>query len=131
MSIRHLLLALSLCGGLSANAQHCSGGAGGGMDATGNDCNDPTAVVESDAVLTIRRDAMSAYRIGDFKRAATLFQTAAEQGDQRSAETLALMHRYGPTVFGAGFVADAKMARHWATKAAEAKARTRVALIGD
>ena len=128
MSIRHLLLALSLCGGLSANAQHCSGGAGGGMDATGNDCNDPTAIVESDSVRASRTEAMSAYRIGDFKRAAALFQVAAEQGDQRSAETLALMHRYGPSVFGVGFVSDAKMARYWATKAAEAKARTRVAL---
>jgi TPR repeat protein len=96
------------------------------MDATGNDCNDPAAV-ESDTVRANRRDAMFAYRIGDFKRAAALFQVAAEQGDQRSAETLALMHRYGPSVFGAGFVADAKMARYWAARAAEAKARTRVA----
>jgi TPR repeat protein len=131
MSIRNLMLALSLCGGLSANAQHCSGGANGGMDATGNDCNEPAAAVESDAVRANRRDAMAAYRIGDFKRAAALFQVAAEQGDQRSAETLALMHRYGPSVFGAGFVADAKMARYWATKAAEAKARTRIALTSD
>jgi TPR repeat protein len=131
MSIRHLLLALSLCGGLSANAQHCSGGANGGMDATGNDCNEPAAVVESEKVRTSRHDAMAAYRIGDYKRAAALFQVAAEQGDFRSAETLALMHRYGPSVFGAGFVADAKMARYWATKAAEAKTRMRVVALSD
>jgi TPR repeat protein len=97
------------------------------MDATGNDCNDPPrAVVETDAIKTSRSDAMAAYRIGDFKRAAALFQVAADQGDQKSAEILALMHRYGPAVFGAGFVADAKMARYWAGRAAHAKTRTLV-----
>jgi TPR repeat protein len=127
MAFRTLLCVLPLAGSLAVNAQVCSGGTGGGMDATGNDCNDPSSIAEPKAVATNRQDAMAAYRIGDFKRAAALFEIAAEKGDLRSAEILALMNRYGPAVFGAGFVSDAKMARYWAGRAAEVKARQRLA----
>lgn len=127
MNIRPVMIVMSFCCALSVDAQVCSGGADGGMDATGSDCNNPAGALESEDIRSSRRDAMAAYRIGDFKRAAALFEVAAVQGDPRSAETLALMHRYGPSVFGAGFVADAKMARYWAARAAEAKARTRLA----
>ena len=128
MTLRILCCVLSLTAGVGANAQVCSGGTNGGMDATGNDCNDAASVSVASPANENRREAMAAYRMGDFKRAAALFRTAADEGDLRSAETLAMMQRYGSAVFGAGFVADAKMARHWEAHVAAAKARTRLAL---
>lgn len=46
MNQHHVLIAVAilvLAG--SAQAQECSGGSDGGMDATGNDCNQPPAIV--------------------------------------------------------------------------------------
>ncbi len=39
-----LLLIAATCFSLSAHAHDCSGGANGGMDATGNQCNDAAAI---------------------------------------------------------------------------------------
>lgn len=48
MTSRMLRLAIVVCalgafGSAQANSEQCSGGANGGMDATGNECSDPGA----------------------------------------------------------------------------------------
>lgn len=46
MNLRHTLTAAAaLVFAAAVQAHDCSGGAEGGMDATGNQCNDPAAVV--------------------------------------------------------------------------------------
>jgi len=131
MTIRHLLCALSILAACSANAQVCSGGAGGGMDATGNQCNEPErnaaeAPDAADAMHPARRAATVAYESGHYARAAELFRVAAEQGDVRSAEALALMHRFRSKMYGAGFATSPKLAGYWAAKATEGRSRTTV-----
>ena len=128
MSIRHVLCAMALIAGTHAGAQVCSGGSGGGMDATGNDCNTPPAASAAaepsrNAALDYRTQAIAAYESGHYPVAARFFRIAAEQGDAHSAETLALMYRYGSRIYGPSFAADPKLAAHWAARASEARAR--------
>ncbi|MEP6702625.1 MAG: hypothetical protein ABJB04_06490, partial [Betaproteobacteria bacterium] len=47
-------------------------------------------------LVDARDAALSAYDSGHYERAAGYFQIAADLGDARSAETLALMYRFGP-----------------------------------
>ena len=140
MSIRHVICALSMLGACSANAQVCSGGAEGGMDATGNQCNEPDRYPDSaspvvaaaaEAVPAARRDAIAAYEAGHYAQAAELFRVAAEQGDARSAEALALMHRFGSKMYGAGFATSPKLASYWATKASEGRVRTKALVVAQ
>ena len=136
MSIRHLICALSMLAACTANAQVCSGGAGGGMDATGNQCNEPDRYPESaspaaDAMHPARKAAIAAYESGHYAQAAELFRVAAEQGDVRSAEALALMHRFGSKMYGAGFATSPKLASYWASKATEGRMRTKVLVVAQ
>ena len=132
LSIRHLLCTLSVLAACTANAQVCSGGAQGGMDSTGNQCNEPERIVadgvpaQADATPPARSAAIAAYEAGHYARAAELFRIAAEQGDVRSAEALSLMHRFGSKMYGAGFATSAQLAGYWAAKATEGRSRTTV-----
>ena len=128
LSIRQALCALSVLVSLGTYAQVRSGGAGSGMDPTGNQPNPPDAtgspVSEAQASSNlIRREAIAAYDAGRYAEAGELFRIAAENGDARSAGTLALMYRFGPRMFSAGFAADTTLASFWAAKAAEARSR--------
>jgi len=104
-----------------AHAQSCSGGAGGGMDATGNECRDGDRFV---APATAREQGLLAYERGHFAVALVHFRDAALAGDARSAEILALMHRLGPQLYGAEVPADPVAAVRWAAIAAERHAAT-------
>lgn len=128
MRVRHVLCALSCLACAQVAAQVCSGGAGGGMDATGNDCNEPQSSAAADpkilAVIENRTQAIAAYESGHYPRAVSFFQIAAELGDVKSAETLSLMYRFGARLYGSEFPADRRLAEHWAAKAVEARVRT-------
>jgi hypothetical protein len=103
----------------AAHAQACSGGAGGGMDATGNECRDGDRFV---APATSREQGLLAYERGHYAVALVHFRDAALAGDARSAEILALMHRYGPQFYGAAVPADRAASARWAAVAAERRA---------
>ncbi|MEO8345701.1 MAG: hypothetical protein ABI607_08410, partial [Betaproteobacteria bacterium] len=47
------------------------------------------------------------------------FQSAAETGDARSAEILALMYRFGPRLYGDQVTVDAAKSAYWAALAAD------------
>lgn len=103
----------------TAHAQACSGGAGGGMDATGNECRDGDRFV---APATSREQGLLDYERGHYAAALVHFRDAALAGDTRSAEILALMHRFGPQLYGAGVPADRDASARWAAIAAERRA---------
>lgn len=67
-----------------------------------------------------RADGLAAYERGHDAEAMSYFRRAAEAGDARSAEILALMHRLGPALY-AGVPVDAGEAGKWAAIAAEAR----------
>jgi len=139
MNLRHASIAVAaFLLAATAHSHDCSGGADGGMDATGNQCNDPAsvvAVIPAPAVATpvaqIPRgvtaaglaDGLAAYERGHDAQAIAYFRRAAEAGDARSAEILALMYRFGPRLFHAGVPADPAEAAKWAAVAAEARRR--------
>ncbi|MFO1302942.1 MAG: hypothetical protein U1F54_04375 [Burkholderiales bacterium] len=68
MNLRHALIATAaLVLAASARAHDCSGGTDGGMDATGNQCNEPARVVaaapapaKSEAVRSVNASARPA-----------------------------------------------------------------------
>ncbi len=57
---RTMLIALALAFGGAVHAQGCSGGADGGMDATGSQCSDPRAVVLPTGTLATTTDVAAA-----------------------------------------------------------------------
>lgn len=71
----------------------------------------------------LREEGLAAYERGHDLEAAGYFRRAAEAGDARSAEILALMYRFGPRLFHAGVPADPAEAAKWAAVAAEARRR--------
>lgn len=141
MNLRQALIAAAaLAIAASAHAHDCSGGNDGGMDATGNQCNEPGSVV---AAATVARSAapaelptavlleagLAAYDRGHDMQAIAYFRRAAEGGDARSAEILALMYRFGPRLFRVGVVADPAESARWAAAAADARRREAAAAI--
>ena len=62
---------------------------------------------------------LTEYERGHYASAAAAFHRAADEGDARSAEMLALMYRYGSRLYGDAFAGDAAEARRWAAVAAE------------
>ena len=48
------LCSISLFVSVTANAQTCSGGADGGMDATGNQCNEPAVYVNTESAAIVQ-----------------------------------------------------------------------------
>jgi TPR repeat protein len=102
------------------------------MDATGCDCNTPTLIdarrtpagTEPSVVIaaatgeyTFQR-GIKEYEEGHYDAAITLLKTAAQQGDARAAEVLALMYRFGRQLFGGTVHADSSQAAHFADLAA-------------
>jgi len=71
----------------------------------------------------LREEGLAAYERGHDLEAAGYFRRAAEAGDARSAEILALMYRFGPSLFAQGVAADAAEAAKWAAIAADARRR--------
>lgn len=111
-----LLVAIAVLSSGAACAQDCSGGRGGGMDVTGNECRHGDRFV---AAATSREEGLLAYERGHYAAAIVHFRDAALAGDARSAEILALMYRYGPRLYGAQVPADPVEAARWAAIAAQ------------
>jgi hypothetical protein len=90
MNLRNILMAvasIALIG--TAHAHDCSGGTGGGMDATGNECNDtiaavPVAPVAAKAVVLDRPEVRA-------KQATA----GGARGDQRPAKAATRLVRAG------------------------------------
>ncbi|MFO1302943.1 MAG: hypothetical protein U1F54_04380 [Burkholderiales bacterium] len=78
---------------------------------------------------TLRAEGLAAYERGHDAEALAYFRRAAEAGDARSAEILALMYRLGPQLFHAGVSADAAEAAKWSAIAAEARRREAAATL--
>ncbi len=55
----------------------------------------------------LREQGLLEYENGHYAAAAIHFQSAAESGDARSAEVLALMYRFGARLYGDQLNADA------------------------
>jgi len=72
---------------------------------------------------SLYEEGLVAYERGHDAEAAAYFRRAAEGGDVRSAEMLALMYRFGPRLFGPGVAADAAESARWAGIAAEGRRR--------
>ena len=71
----------------------------------------------------LREQGLAAYERCHDAEAIAYFRQAAEAGDVRSAEMLALMYRFGPSLFAQGVAADAAESAKWAAVAAEARRR--------
>ena len=112
-----LIAALAIAPG--AHAQTCSGGADGGMDATGHQCNagESTSAAASDASiepwLALRQQGLTDYERGNFDAAVKGFRRAAEQGDMRSAVMIVLMHRHNGPLYGGRVLVTDDEARRW------------------
>lgn len=118
---RALFIAVMVVVGGNVQAQHCSGGADGGMDATGNQCNqiEPAVAISANAgAAAARESGLEEYAKGHYATAAAHFRRAAEAGDVRSAEILALMYRVGPRLYGESVPVDAAESARWAMLAA-------------
>jgi TPR repeat protein len=76
-----------------------------------------------------RAEGLAAYERGHDAEAAAHFRRAAELGDARSAEMLALMYRFGPRLYPGGVPDDAAEAAKWAAVAADARRREATAAI--
>jgi len=71
------------------------------------------------AAELMREQGLLEYENGHYAAAAIHFQNAAESGDARSAEVLALMYRFGARLYGEQVHADAAKSAHWAAVAAD------------
>ena len=103
----------------AAHAQTCSGGADGGMDATGHQCNargSPSAAsgdTFSEPWLALRQQGLTDYERGNFDAAVNWFRRAAGQGDVRSAVMIVLMHRHNAQLYGGRVPVTDDEARQW------------------
>ena len=67
----------------------------------------------------LREQGLLEYDNGHYAAAVILFQGAAEAGDARSAQIIALMYRFGPRLYGDQVAVDAAKSAHWAAIAAD------------
>ncbi len=88
----------------------------------------PLACAEASPGERWREAGLAAYERGQDSEAVSNFRRAAEAGDARSAEMLALMYRLGPRLYP-GVAADGAEAAKWAAVAAEARRREAAAPI--
>lgn len=65
-----------------------------------------------------RELGIAEYEAGHYAVAVPHFRRAAELGDPRAPEILALMFRYGERLYGDQILADPAVAAHWAAVAA-------------
>lgn len=121
MNVRRTLLIATVAAVSGyVQAQGCSGGPDGGMDATGNQCGLVEATVAGQAIARAdasRERGLQEYANGHYAMAVMHFRRAAEEGDARSAEILALMYRFGPRLYGAGVPEDPAESARWAALA--------------
>lgn len=89
----------------------------------------PLAQAADPPGAALRSEGLAAYERGHDAEAAAYFRRAAEAGDARSAEMLALMYRLGPQLFHAGVPADAAEVAKWAAVAADARRREAAAAV--
>src|SRR5690349_6927308 len=80
---RTTLFAVLLASSAVVHAQTCSGGANGGMDATGNQCNTPQTYFDREAASNnvgdaeaLCEDALREYHQGHYAQAVRKFRTA-------------------------------------------------------
>lgn len=71
------------------------------------------------AVEGLREQGLLEYDSGHYVAAVIHFQHAAEAGDARSAEILALMYRFGAQLYGDQVTADAAKSAHFAAMASD------------
>lgn len=81
-----------------------------------------TAHAEDDGAESSRARGLLAYEKGHYAAAVAHFRRAAEEGDARSAEILALMYRFGPRFYGAQCPEDAVESARWAALAGSRRA---------
>lgn len=140
MWLRTVVVAALLCSP-SLPAQTCSGGIDGGMDATGCGCNTPSGTdasqgpVASTAPAQAMASARSlawargieAYDDGRYREAMPELVRAAQLGEARAADMLALMYHFGERLYGAQVPSDPARAARFAELAVELrrKAQTR------
>lgn len=95
------------------------------MDAAGCDCNAPLAIVvppdsappfpvHTDTRPSPFEDGINEYEKGHYPEAVGFLRHAAELGDIRAAEVLALMYRFGEQLFGKTVRSDPVEADHFA-----------------
>ena len=134
MNLLHALLAVGIL--LVSNAaipQTCSGGVGGGMDATGCDCNLATETEEGRVAIRVESIAaigqysfergIEEYEKRHYADAVLLLKRSAESGDVRAAEVLALMYQFGKQLFGDSVRSDRTEAAHFAELATRLRQR--------
>lgn len=83
----------------------------------------PLAHAADATQASLREEGLAAYERGHDAEAAACFRRAAEAGDARSAEILALMYRFGPSLFAQEVAVDAAESAKWAAMAADARRR--------
>lgn len=71
------------------------------------------------AVENLRAQGLLEYDNGHYAAAVIHFQSAAEAGDARSAEILAMMYRLGAQLYGDQVTADAAKSAHFAAMASD------------
>lgn len=89
----------------------------------------PLAEAADGREAALRERGLAAYERGHDADAAAYFRRAAEAGDARSAEILALMYRFGTKLFPQGVTADAAESAKWAAIAADARRREAAAPV--
>ncbi len=75
------------------------------------------------------QQGLAEYEIGHYAQAVQYFRSAAELGDARSPELLALMYRLGERLYGDQVRADALEAALWAGVAADRRRAANTAAI--
>ncbi len=76
---------------------------------------DPDTQVEASALC---EQGLAEYEIGHYVQAVAYFRSAAELGDARAIEVLALMYRLGERLYGGQVRVDKFEAARWAAVAA-------------
>jgi hypothetical protein len=134
-----LVIAIAALCSAPLAAQTCAGGADGGMDAQGCDCNDAevaavfvgkaaadqAAVSPSTDVVWTR--AIELYDTGHYADAMADLRVAALHGHPFAADMLALMYRFGERLYGAEVHADAAQAARFTALAVLLRDRRDVA----
>lgn len=84
----------------------------------------PTSAADAEAhARTLHEHALAEYEAGHYAQAIRYFRSAAELGDARAPEVLAMMYRHGERLYGHQVRADRQEAARW-VELAVARQRT-------